>query len=82
MELRDIVMKLTGDVRATGEEYEDMKRYENLINLLYLMRCLILEIRIAADDAESPEKTKQLIGNEAQRFFDTLRDNLQAKGEG
>lgn len=66
MELKDIVLKLIGEVKPVGESNEDEKRFENLKNLCSLtddLLTVIDKIVMCKDDYRSSV-------NEAGKYAD------------
>lgn len=72
MELDEVVLKLTGPVKAVGETHEDVKRLKNLKTLTDLVTRLLLEIENAATDANRQEHSMREIGTHASNFLTEL----------
>lgn len=69
MELKDIVLKLIGEVKPVGESNEDEKRFENLKNLCSLtddLLTVIDKIVMCKDDYRSSVKEA---GEYADKFL-------------
>ena len=73
MELHEIVLKLTGPVRAVGETNEDARRLENLKALTDLVEMLFYEIQGASVSADSHQASMKAIGEYAQNFLKEIR---------
>lgn len=73
MELFDIVLKLTGQVRPVGESHEDDRRFENLKELLELMKQLhVLVDDIATTNKNRPEFSMSRAGKECDEYLNWL----------
>ena len=68
MEIKDIVMKLIGPVQPCGDHYADMRRLENIKELIELTDYLLGEIERAAVSADRPEASMKAIGHKAKNF--------------
>ena len=72
MELRDVVRKLVGPVKGTGEHNADQDRLENMKTLCLLIDDLLFEVETAYGDADSHEASVAAIGKHAKHFIDSL----------
>jgi hypothetical protein len=73
MELFEIVLKLTGEVRPVGSSNIDDERYENLKTLLELMEKLHLEIdKIATDNKDSHEFSRSRAAKKCMEYIEWL----------
>lgn len=73
MELFDIVLKLTGPIDPVGETHTDDTRFENLKQLLELMKELHTKIDAIADEnCDRGEYSMRRAGLECQKYLDWL----------
>lgn len=73
MELHEIVLKLTGPIRAVGETNEDARRLANLKELTGLVEHLFCEIHGASAAANNHQDSMKAIGMYAKNFLKEIR---------
>ena len=73
MELHEIVLKLVGPVRATGEHNTDQQRLDNMKILTELVNHLLFEITKEEPNADRQEASMKAIGTHARRFLEDVR---------
>jgi hypothetical protein len=76
MELKDVVLKLTGSIRATGVSEFDEDRLANLKELTELVNDLIFEIGEQVPNASRAEYSMRAIGKHSLEFLRETRDML------
>lgn len=72
MELKDIVIKLTGPIQPVGETYADTMRLDNLKKVIGVVEDLMYELSLAATFKSSHEHSAKTIGKHAADFLDSL----------
>lgn len=73
MELLDIVLKLTGPIDPIGETHADNARFENLKQLLQLMKELHAKVdAIANTNCDRGEFSMRRAGLECQKYLNWL----------
>ena len=73
MEIIDVVNKLIGPIEPIGETHADNIRYENLENMIELMKSLHMRIdAIATDYKDRPEFSMNRAGKFADEYLDWL----------
>lgn len=73
MELRAVVMKLVGPVRAIGDSHFDAERLANLKALTALVEQLLTEIQSASTSADNHQDSMKAIGQYAKNFLKEIR---------
>jgi hypothetical protein len=77
MELKDVVMKLIGNIEPVGSTDIDEKRFENLVQLCDLTEELIFEIeKVATDNKDRPEYSMKKAGEYASMYREKYRNVL------
>lgn len=76
MEIHEMVMKLTGPIRAVGETNEDARRHDNLEVLIDVLEHLLNEVSDAATAATRQEASMQKIGVTARDFLRNWPDQI------
>ena len=79
MELRDVVRKLVGPVKGTGEHNADQDRLENMKTLCLLINDLLSDVEAAYEDADSHQASVAAIGKQAKHFLDSLALGIMPK---
>lgn len=75
MELKDVVMKLIGNIEPVGSTDIDIKRFENLVQLCALTKELIFEIeKVAIDNKDRPEFSMKKAGEYASMKREEYRN--------
>ena len=69
VELADVIMQLTGEIKPIGETNEDKRRLHNLQLLTKTIDCLIDEIMQVSEDRRRVEYSIQQIGDYATKWF-------------
>lgn len=73
MELDEIVLRLVGPVRATGQHEVDQQRLDNLKVLTGLVEKLLTEIQGASASANNHQDSMKAIGLYAKDFLKEMR---------
>ena len=76
LDVRDVVLKLTGPIQPVGESNTDAERLENIQQLTATVDDLITHIALQIHNADEPEASRRAIGNHAREFLRGLRDEL------
>lgn len=74
MEMYEIVMKLIGPVRPTGDHAADQKRLANMEKLTELVDRLLFEIDSATTAATRTEASMKAIGDHAKDFMVRIKN--------
>lgn len=72
--LYEILMRLNGPIRPTGEHGTDEHRLENLKRLTALVDSLLGEIDDISRVADSHEASVKAIGQHAYKFMESVTD--------
>ncbi len=72
MELKEIVLKLTGPVEPVGETHTDNARYENLKKLIEVAKEIHMVIDGIAENENRQEFSMKRAGKEASDYLDWL----------
>jgi hypothetical protein len=75
--LFEIVMKLVGPVAATGQHNEDLKRFDNLGELIELTDRLLLIVTDVSKCANREEASISAIGKRAKDFLRDVSESLE-----
>ena len=73
MKLKEIVMKLVGQVQPVGESHTDRERLENIKALTELVDELLGEVDMASRSASRQEASMKAIGEHAKNFLNDVR---------
>ena len=76
LDVRDVVLKLTGPIQPVGESNTDAFRLENIKQLTELIDDLITDVALQIHNADRPEASMRAIGKHAREFLRELRDSL------
>lgn len=69
--LKDVVLRLVGEIHPVGESYEDKKRFENLKSLCELVEELVCEIdRLSCDNKNDYRASVSMAGRYADNFIE------------
>ena len=74
MEMHEIVMKLIGPVRPTGDHGADQERLANMEALTGLVDRLLFEIDSATPAATRSEASMKAIGAHAKEFMERVQN--------
>lgn len=75
-EIVRIIDALNGGITPVGETNADERSYLNLKNLENIIDCLMDDIQLLIPNRNSYEYSVQLIGNEAVRYLQRVRKNI------
>jgi len=76
MEIREIVLKLVGNINPAGDASRDGERFNNLVTLCNLVETLVYEINYVSHSKDSYESSVKRAGVYADKFLKNLKDEL------
>lgn len=71
-QIREVIDKLIGDVKATGESRHDEKAYDNLIVMTYVCDWLLDEIRSSSQTKDRVEYSMSMVGFRAYSYLEDI----------
>lgn len=75
-ELLEIIEKLLGEIKPVGASHIDNERYENLKKYEVLIEQLVFKYARLIENIDRHEHSMNIVGRRALRFIESLRDEL------
>lgn len=76
MEIKEIVLKLVGNINPAGDASRDGERFDNLVTLCDLVEDLVHKIKYVSKSKSSYESSVSKAGIYADKFLKSLKEEL------